>query len=225
MKTNNKTQIAGNLTIKDWEDLVGKEDEDLKINYENNKKWGLAFHFFEERIKTRYLNPIQAVLNIDLNTGEGFAVINLQCSLIETAESFINGYKYEYPDFIMPSGGKYKKGSVGIFKSFFDNREPFKSLKINGEDFYKSIRCALLHETQTKNNWKIKQDFEKKGKSFEDEDGFKIIYRENFQRDLEALIYNYKNAIINGEKFNGISACELRENFITKFNHICKQSL
>ena len=40
-------KIAGELTIKDWEDL----EEKLEPN--NDELWGLAFSFFEERIKTR----------------------------------------------------------------------------------------------------------------------------------------------------------------------------
>ena len=110
-----------------------------------------------------------------------------------------------------------------IFKSFFANRIGIKNMKIDGGDFYDSVRCGLLHETQTKNNWKIRKGLSD-GDAYEEKDVFKIIYRDNFQRDLEILIENYKKAIINGVEFDGIPACELRENFIAKFNHICKVS-
>lgn len=138
---------------------------------------------------------------------------------------FINGWLY-----IQKFRGWYKNdqkseviNNAFIFKSFFANRNSIKNMEVDGGDFYNSVRCALLHETQTKNNWKIK-----KAKSeivaFEIKDGFKIIYRENFQRDLKILLEIYKNAIINGVEFEGISTYELRENFISKFNHICKES-
>lgn len=227
-------KIAGKLTIKDWNDLVGSiEKSEANIIYDSDEKWSLAFNFFEERIRTRYLNPIKAILEMDDNLGEGFAVVNLQCSLIEMIESFINGWVY-----IHKPRGWYRNNKKSevinnacIFKSFFSNRF-IKNLKIDGGDFYDSVRCGLLHETQTKNNWKIKLDTEKTGLSYEEKDDEKFIYRENFQRDLETVINNYKAAItkkenLNGDKienFNGIEINELRKNFISKFNHICKES-
>ena len=113
-----------------------------------------------------------------------------------------------------------------IFSTFFKTHSDFK--KIKGDEFYFSVRCGLLHETQTKNNWIIKFDSEKTGLAFKEihnnQEITKIIFRENFQRDLEFLINNYKNAIINGVEFDETPACELRENFIAKFNHICNIS-
>lgn len=218
-------EIAGKKTIKEWRELVGTK-ENPKIDYVSNENWEKIFAFFKERIRTRYINPINVILKMSDKSGEGFAVVNLQCSMIEMIESFINGWVY-----IHKPRGWYRNNQKSevinnscIFKSFFSNRF-IKNLKIDGGDFYDSVRCGLLHETQTKNNWKIKLDTEKTGLSYEEKDGFKIIYRENFQRDLEILIKQYETAIINGEEFCKINPLELRENFISKFNHICKESL
>ncbi|EOG6903971.1 hypothetical protein ACLH3R_000561 [Flavobacterium psychrophilum] len=223
-------RIAESKTISQWDKLK------IKLKPNNNLNWNEAYDFFELRICTRYLKPIDAILNLKSYNGEGFAVVNLQCSLIEMIESFINGW--------INKGNKWKKNNieiknsdiglsikandtmknVGVFISFFKYRSVFQKYNIKGEKFFWNVRCALLHETQTKNNWRIKLDTEKTGLSYDEKDGEKIIYRENFQRDLEILIKNYKNAIINGGEFDGIPACELRENFISKFNHICKES-
>jgi hypothetical protein len=211
-------KIARKKTIKEWINLVGDEKEP-KINYISNEKWDEVFDFFEERIRTRYINPIHVILNLKDNLGEGFAIVNLQCSLIETVECFINGLIFQYPNFIMPSGVILKKGSKGVFESFFKKREPFNTMDIDGSDFYKSVRCGLLHETQTKNGWKtLAQGCDK---SIEN----KIIYRNDFQLDIEKVIENYKKAIVHGIELNQIPTYELRENFIYKFNNICKTSL
>jgi len=216
--------IAENKTIGEWEILEKK----LKPAY--NENWDEAYNFFELRICTRYLKPIEAILHLNTNNGEGFAIVTLQCSLIETIESFINGWIYRYPHFINQNGIKLKSNDK-IFKSFFSKRSPFKHypIKIIGGKFYKNVRCALLHETQTKDNWKIKSDTFTAGFAYEEINGGnfveKTIYRENFQRDLKILISKYKTSIISGVEFDGISACELRENFISKFNHICKESI
>lgn len=218
MRKNNDLKIARNLTVNDWHNIKEK----IKPNYNNN--WSEAYAFFEQRICSRYLKPIEAILNMRSYKGEGFAVVNLQCSLIEMIESFVNGWVFDFPNFINSKGIRLN-GNDKIFKSFFDNRKPFKdySPKISGKRFYVEVRCGLLHETQIKNNWKIKKGIEN-GKAYEFDGNFKIIFRENFQRDIAILINNYKNAIINGVEFDGIPACELRENFIAKFNHICNIS-
>lgn len=83
-------KIAGNLTIQQWNELK------ITLNPEKNENWDLAFHFFEERIRTRYLKPIHLILKMEENSGEGFAIVSLQCSLIETIESFINGCIHKY---------------------------------------------------------------------------------------------------------------------------------
>ncbi|EKT4544245.1 hypothetical protein OC66_06510 [Flavobacterium psychrophilum] len=208
-------EIAGKLSIRDWVEL----EKVLKSEEEEN--WGLAFHFFEERIKTRYLNPIKAILAMNLNNGEGFAVVNLQCSLIETIESFINGWKFSAD----PYGWFKNEIALGlndstinnkeIFISFFDKRIPFIDLNVNGTEFYKYVRCGLLHETQTKNGWQIRANGI--DKSIKD----KIIYRDLFQKDIETVIENYKKSIIENDN---ITTVELRTNFKDKFHHICDVS-
>lgn len=211
-------KIAGNHTKKDWNELK------TKLNTSNDQLWEFAFVFFEERISTRYLNPINAILDIKLNNGEGFSVVNLQCSLIETIESFINGWIFQHPNYINREG-IILKGNEKIFKSFFNKREPFINYfpKINSKRFYVDVRCGLLHETQTKNNWKIKKGTIG-GKSYEFDGVYNIIYRDNFQKDILLLLDKYKDAIINGNEFDGISVSELRENFVAKMNHICNKS-
>ena len=227
LKLNQDMKIAGNLTISNWNELS------KNLNCENDDNWGLAFYFFEERIKTRYINPIKSILEIGDNLGEGFAVVNLQCSLIETIESFINGCNSEYNS--RKRKTQWKKGVTIIFNSnkeifisFFNNRTPFKELNIDGGLFYQDVRCGLLHETQTKNNWKIKCDTAESGLAYQEINNRniveKIIHRENFQIYLEKLIARYRISIITRADFDGIPACELRENFIAKFNHICTES-
>ena len=228
LNLNQDMKIAGNLTISNWEELSAN------LNCGNDNNWGRAFYFFEERIRTRYINPIKSILEIGDNLGEGFAVVNLQCSLIETIESFINGCKSEYNTTIRKT--QWKKGTTIIFNSnkeifisFFNNRTPFKELNIDGGLFYQDVRCGLLHETQTKNNWKIKCDTAESGLAYQEINNRniveKIIHRENFQIYLEKLIARYRISIITRADFDGIPACELRENFIAKFSHICTVSI
>lgn len=244
IKTYNTMQIAGKKTTGDWIKLVGTREKPLiDCNRAEKWEWEEVYNFFEERINTRYINPINTLLNMKQNLGEGFAIVNLQCSLIETIESFVNGWIYHndnkseikngwYTRIIQESSRAKKHmnpdenlKNEDIFISFFKNREPFIKYNIDGSDFYKSVRCGLLHETQTKNNWKIKFDTLKTGLSYREDEGEKIIFRENFQRDLEIVIADYKKAIVNGLcVWDRSNIALLRKNILFKFNHICEKS-
>jgi len=231
LNLNQDMKIAGNLTISNWEKLS------KNLNCSSDDNWSDAFQYFEKRIKTRYINPIKSILEIGDNLGEGFAVVNLQCSLIETIESFINGCKSEYNTTIRKT--QWKKGATIIFNSnkeifisFFNNRTPFKELNIDGGLFYQDVRCGLLHETQTKSNWKIRCNTANDNIFYDEittSYGIveKIIYRENFQKALEKLISDYKSSIVSRtivDGFCNFSGEVLRDNFREKFNHICTES-
>ena len=200
------------------------------MNSDSEENWDKAFLFFEKRIKTRYLNPIKRIQCMNRNIGEGFAIVNLQCSLIETIESFYNGWIYKYPDYLKkeelafcPWDSTKKISSEAIFISFFKERELFKN-GIEGHDFYIRIRCGLLHETQTKGGWIIKRKSLNKDVFYEQVGNRKIIYRNNFQKALEKVIQEYKMAIIKGGAYDELNRVELRENFKAKFEHICEIS-
>lgn len=206
-------EIAGKLTIKDWEDLEKK----LKPNY--NQHWDEAFSYFEIRICTRYLKPINSIINMNKFNGEGFAIVNLQCSLIETIESFLTGIIHIHPFFYKKNIKAFKTNST-IYEDFF-KRFSLKFNKLKGKDFFSNVRNSLLHETQTKKNWKIHA---KNDLPYEFKNGFHYLYRNNFQDKIEEILIEYKDCIINGKDFYEIPICELREDYIAKFNHICKKS-
>lgn len=221
---NENIRIAGEKSIKEWNRCRQKLGKESTV-----QDWEDAFSFFNDRITTRYLNPIKEILEMNQSTGEGFAAVNLQCSLIETIESFYNGWIYEYSgdrkksNYRKPNGGLIDIDNRGIFISFFNNREPFVGL-INGSDFYQNIRCGLLHETQTKYGWVIKKKHLNENIFFENIDEEKIIYRNNFQKAIEVVIEKYKRAVVDKEAFGELSVFELRENFKAKFDHICNIS-
>lgn len=218
--------IAGKKTIREWNECLKKLDGASTV-----QDWEYAFSFFNDRITTRYLNPIKKILDMSLSTGEGFAVVNLQCSLIETIESFYNGWIHNHPYYLLnglkakcPWDERTNLLNKHIFISFFKYRITLADQNIEGGDFFHNIRCGLLHETQTKNGWVIKSRNPSTNVFFIKNKNEKIIYRNNFQTAIEETIYNYKRAIVDGESFGSIQVSELRENFKSKFSHICQIS-
>ena len=117
------TKIAGELTIDNW--LLLKDR--LEKNFNSVQLWEDAYIFFEKRITSRYLKPIEAIKQNSNIEGEGFAISAILCSLIEALETFRQGKLWKRPgkDNLLDQTKEYYK-SKPIFESFLINREPFK---------------------------------------------------------------------------------------------------
>lgn len=208
-----KTKIAGDLTIGDWLRLK----ETLGSDFDKDALWDKAYVFFEKRINTRYLKPIEAIENYSNIEGEGFAISAIICSLIEALETFRQGkvYKRATRDNPLDETKEYFK-SQPIFESFLKNREPFRAHFAVGDlavDFYENVRCALLHEAATRNGWKIRIDttalIEKRTESH-------ILNRVLFVKAIKQYMCNYKAELLVNH--------ELKKAFIQKLDSICETS-
>src|SRR5690606_13575782 len=93
-------------------------------------------------------------------------------------------------------------------------------IKVFADDFYSNVRCGLLHEAATKNNWIVKTSKSSSDKSFVDisNENCKIIYRDNFVEAVKYWIEAYKKEILSDKKNGGVS---LRENFARKIDSLC----
>jgi hypothetical protein len=45
-----------------------------------------------------------------------------------------------------------------VFIDFFESEDEFSKLEISGLDFYKNIRCGILHQGETKDGWSIRRE-------------------------------------------------------------------
>jgi hypothetical protein len=205
------TKIAGDLTIGDWLRLK----ESLESDLDSNTLWEYAYSFFEKRISTRYLKPIEAIENGSNIEGEGFAISAILCSLIEALETFRQGrvYKRATKGNPLNEAKEYFK-SQPIFENFLKNREPFKAHFAADDlatDFYENVRCALLHEAATRNGWKIRIDtntlVEKRNESV-------ILNRALFVEAINQYMFNYKMELLGN--------LELKKAYIQKLDSICE---
>lgn len=116
-------------------DLLAKDSPD----------WKTAVDIFEDRIEGRFLKQIEILAdNKDRNIREfsGFAIMALDCLLIETLQQFCRGSKRTGKD----------QDDV-MFHDFFQRTPEFSAFfdtlaKTNV--FYNQIRCGILHQAQTK---------------------------------------------------------------------------
>lgn len=182
----------------------GKSDyHKLKLSLNSDESsWKAAIDIFKDRIQGRYLNQID-LLSCDINAN-GFAIMAINCLLIETLYQFENGLekteerknKEKYTDFLK------KMDSVS-----FDS-------DTKAESFYFNIRCGILHSAQTK-----------RGARLSDEEGF-VVKTENgvlivSVKGVTDLLKKYFNKYT--KKLLDANETELRKNFIEKMKYVCRK--
>lgn len=208
------TRIAGRETVEDWllvRDLLEREPSQSLLE-------DVFCRFFEGRINSRYFEPIRQIEKLIGKEGEGFAIVTLYCSIIEFLAAIRLGKKYRY---LHPSSrkslGPYEYSeSKKLFVDFLLEEEPFSKIfkkKEDANDFYKSVRCGLVHEASTKGGWTIRIT----GKTGLPIDmHMKVVDRSR----LESLFSDYFRLY----KENFLSERPLQEGFFRKFDQLCEIS-
>lgn len=208
------TYIAGRKTVADWYEVK------LSLNDSNNKYlWKAIYNdFYLTRLTDRYLNPIKSIQEDGGYTGEGFSIMTIICSLIEFLETTYQGKNYRYRRNGDPLLGQYEYGTSGqIFIDFLTNRSPFNTQfdRQNADDFYKNIRCGLLHEARTNGNWTIWGN-SGNGTLIKKTANETIIYRDDFYKALLEFINTHYKADL-------LSSADRKEAFIRKFDKLCEE--
>jgi hypothetical protein len=202
------TELAPGATVKDWKAFAGAQPEAASAD-----TWkDIIAKFYQGRLQSRYFDPINK-LQHGPSLGEGFAIVAIQCSLIEFLEGCVQGVNYKYARGGPPLGSHEYSESMGIFRSFLSTRDPFRNdfTPALAEDFYRKVRCGLLHEARTHGTWLV-HDRHSSGRCLEPTTP--ILYRDNFQRAIESFAKTYA-ADVPGDP-------RLRAAFVRKFNHLCQ---
>jgi hypothetical protein len=158
----------------------------------------------------RFFNQIKILENNrDREVGKfaGFAIIALDCLIIETLQQFYNGQKETvgyhsnaFHDFFQRSN---------VFKAFFTSKN-------KSNIFYSHIRCGILHQAQTKMKSLIhirKEPILAWANDNKIKDGI-LIQRQLFHQEIVLVFTNYCNELRNPINI------ELRTNFKTKMDYV-----
>ncbi len=109
------------------------------LNLEKARDKEQIIKFIQERFTERYITPLRG--NPKLK--HGFCTMAICCLMIETLESFWRGWpKTDGPNEL-------------AFCSFFDRNPNLIVFKGYASDFYKNVRCGILHQAETTNGWLI----------------------------------------------------------------------
>jgi hypothetical protein len=123
-----QTELASKFTVSDYE-AACKTQERGKI--------AEALH---RRFTERYIDPVTPKRDRQMH---GFTMMAVSCLMIESLESFCRGWEN--------SNGK----SELAFCHFFDTHRQFDGLRGHSAEFYKNVRCGILHQAETTGGWRI----------------------------------------------------------------------
>jgi len=124
--------------------------------------------------------------------------------MIETLESFWRGWDSS------------KNQSELAFCSFFDRSSNLKDFKGYATDFYKNVRCGILHQAETLNGWHIRRD----GQLFNSRT--KTINATLFHDEMEECLRHYCLTLEQAE-WNSIVWVNLRKKMKAITSH-CKSN-
>lgn len=202
--------------IKNWEDTDWKA-----LTFASEHDWDMAIEIFEDRIRYRYLDAVQVLQDDDNEYHRihkqrrfGFAMMALDCLLIETLAQFYDGLKdsdeARKPPLELDNTQFYIRfltQRAFVLKTFFDWP--------SANAFYKTIRCGILHQAETKEDSIIRfhdcqtVPFVRVGDSL-------TIYWINLHKLVRREFETYCVHL----KFNDVPG--LRDNFRRKMDHICR---
>ncbi len=160
----------------------------LDKNNPDNKNWGKAIKYFEERFNKRYFDQLDILIhhnNNNIKYNCGFLIITIDCILIETLEQFYEG-KNEI------------KESDLSFYNFSKRNEKLKSLFENRKDagiFHGIVRSGLVHQAMTKKSSIINVKKKDMTINWIDVDNKKLGFEINRNNFHNCVIEEYKKYI------------------------------
>lgn len=176
------TKLTSTVTVKQYRKFKSDQNRDAIAN--------LIFDRFFER----YLEPFK-----NNQSKHGFSMMAIGCLMTESLYCFKKGRK--------------TAGEAGgiAFENFFSESTALKDFHGHGEDFYKNVRCGILHQGETYDGWKILRT----GDLFQET--AKVVnatkYLNAMELDLKAFTANLKNTPFSSKPWKGV---------IKKLDHICE---
>ena len=157
-----------------------------------------AIDIFIDRIRSRFLDQIH-ILAVDCDKN-GFAIMALECLLVETFAQFYEGID----DTKGVSGSKYA--------DFLTNRLQCFPSRNAANRFYSGIRCGILHQAQSKPHSALTFN---KQKAIEVVASVLMVSVDRFVEEMDTYFHNYCRDLRDP---NNVL---LRSKFIQKMDYIC----
>lgn len=194
MDYNGISMTSNNYAVNDYLNL------NLNI-YSKDDIWNVAIKIFFDRFEERYFNPIKALMKKPKING--FAIMALNCLLIDTFYQFEEGLKETKEN---------KNCYTSFLLTYFST--VFTSLDL-ATKFYKDIRCGILHSAQTQNGSMLAFENSKIAEYINNNHSIKVNVV-SFSEMMHEYFCVYIKRLNDGDR-------RTRENFIRKMNYICNR--
>jgi len=142
------TEFASDFSMRNYHSLRS----DLYAEQPGTKNWTLLIDAFKRRMDERFLRPVAELASYDdmdpLPMRPGFAILALDCLLIDTLQSFREGRV-----------GTGDSSPAHSFKAFLRNAPDFGDFgPSDRSEFFSYVRNGLLHNGEAREDWKIRID-------------------------------------------------------------------
>jgi hypothetical protein len=190
----NPVRISPKYSVDDWKYL----------SFVNETDWREAVEIFRDRFESRFLDFIKRVVLYEYS---GFAILAIDCLLIETLQQFFLGIDETPPRRSKSFFIQFLTNTS--FSNYFDDEKASR--------FYDCIRCGILHQGEIKSNSRILIDKSTPLVALPPEGDGIIINRRLFHNELLKVYKQYVDDLLTGNGNN-----ELRINFRRKMNYVCR---
>jgi hypothetical protein len=184
MKEINEYKLTRDVTVAQLRAWISEQTDDSKFK---------IVDLIRHRLENRYLKHVKCV-------DSGFLIMAVSCFVIETLQSFREG--------VQDTNGLGQR----MFKNFFNNEQvnfPGFNEELSAE-FYKHIRCGILHQSETTNAWRVLRTGE-----LIDQTEYSIN-ADLFLESLKKSVGKYLDELTNSD-----FKSDLWKNAFVKLNDIC----
>jgi hypothetical protein len=199
-----RIEIAPSFSCDDWDRMKATlaQDGDWAAS---PAQWKRAIEVVQNRIKTRFLDTAARLQNVPY---AGFAIMALDCLLIETIQAFKSGKHAKNP-----------QESRQAYEAFLTSSSRFGKFfpPTVVQNFYTYIRNGLLHDGETRGGWLVKTD-PKYDLLTPQPGGFFVVNRQKFHKALDEEFRKYIKDLSDPAQKT------LRKNLVNAVEDLCKRS-
>jgi hypothetical protein len=163
--------ISHLYTIADWEAALASGPD-----------WEKAIDIAGDRIRSRWIDPAERILGMD---GAGFAIVALDCIILESLWGFIHGVPV-----------RRREGAFAYREILSGPRFNWSSEECDG--FRCFVRNGLMHDAETRSRWRIERTIPKRAILEKGADGY-LLNRTTFHNAIKLSVEDWVGTLRSGD--------------------------
>jgi len=166
-------RLSPRFTDKDWKG----------INFSMEDGWQQAVAIVEDRIEGRWLRWVDGIVSSQFS---GFAVLALDCIVLESLWGFANGKAVP------------KRHEREVYRKMLSGRR-FRWPDAQIDDFREFVRNGLMHDAETRNRWLVEMTIPRNRIAEQNAAGDYVINRSKFHRAVRGTFEDWLHGLRSGD--------------------------